>query len=152
MGSDASATICFGILFDEYHEFPWGERDAEEWWIDEIHGYKPPFEIYDKQGGYLDGKKPTSKQVDEYYEHRRAFKEKFPLPIDFVYSGSDESSSPILAVPSSVIRTGWDDPKEFSDQNFASVSAEDIQKFKFFCEKYLDLTLELKWYLSAYYG
>jgi hypothetical protein len=51
-----------------------------------------------------------------------------------------------------VIRTGWDDPKEFSDQNFASVSAEDIQKFKFFCEKYLDLTLELKWYLSAYYG
>jgi hypothetical protein len=91
MGSDASATICFGVLFDEYHEFPWGERDAEEWWIDEIHGYKPPFEIYDKQGGYLDGKKPTSKQVDEYYEHRRAFKEKFPLPIDFVYSGSDES-------------------------------------------------------------
>ena len=152
MGSDASATICFGITFDEDHEFPWGIGDAEDWWLDVIHGYKPPFILFDEQGGYLGGKKPSTKQIDEYYDHRRAFKEKYPFPVVFVYSGCDESSSLILTVPSSMIKVSWDGPEEISNQIFASVNVEELQKYKAFCKEYLGIDAEPKWYLSAYYG
>jgi hypothetical protein len=151
MGYDASATICFGLSFDEDFEFPWDD-DAEDWWIDVIHAYKPPFQLFDGQGRYIDGKTPTQKQIHEYYDHRQAFQEKHPLPAVFVHSGSDELSSPILAVPSSVVKTSWDAPAEIGAHIFASINAEELQKFKEFCMGYLGIVTDPKWYLSAYYG
>ena len=56
MGMDASSDIVFGVLLktDDEGNYPWGD-DLDEWWLTNVRGYKPPFEIYDEAGNYLIG-------------------------------------------------------------------------------------------------
>jgi hypothetical protein len=141
MGNDASATICLGIAIENGFEFPW-QGDIDEWWIKEVCKYVPPFEIYTKDGNFINGKRPDEKVIEEYYDHKNKFEKEHPLPVTIVRNGAgDYDSGIILAVNNTVQSNDWDTP----------VDIKELNKFWKFCKQYLDMDVEPKW-LSAYYG
>ena len=80
MGVSTDAIICYGIPFKEGTEFPWEDKEIEDWWL-EVCGYKEPFKIFTEEGEYIDGIKPLQSVMYEYFKHKREFLENNPLPI-----------------------------------------------------------------------
>lgn len=158
MGVSTDGQICYGILFEDGYEFPWDEDgDIEDWWND-IHGmkdWKPTVEIYNSEGNYLNGIKPSKEAIDAYYDERRAFKESLsipPLPVEMVNVCSGDYPTYILAVPSSSKSASRGYPQEF-DPQLLKVSEDELQALLGFCDKYeLEYDGEPKWYLSSYWG
>lgn len=97
MGVSTDGLIFFGWVFDEGHEFPWDEYDEEDWWRKE-QGYKPPFEIYNAEGEYLNGRPPQSK-IREYHDHRNDWLKANPLPFEMENYCSGESPMWAITVP-----------------------------------------------------
>jgi hypothetical protein len=149
MGSDARASICFGVQLDPCEEYPWG-YDMDKWWLEDVCKYTPPFEIFDKDGDFLGGVRPLEHRITEYYQAIHTFKEAHPIPIDIVSHAGGDDSEEIIAVKGSEIWTSWDSPTEVPST--LTVKDEDIKIFKDFCKKYLNEDVEPKWLLSAYYG
>jgi len=113
MGRDATAFLCYGISFpDEWYEFPWGDRDIEDWWIDDVLGWKPPFRLFDANGDYINGEKPAAEKITEYFSSRRELKRANPIPVTLVFHGSDECAYYILATPNSVQSAYWGEAKQ----------------------------------------
>jgi len=149
MGVSTDAIICYGISYEEGYEFPWGEEDIEEWWINDIKGFKPVMEVYDDSGEWLEG--VTEEQINEYFEYRRKFKNNHPLPISLVHHCSNDYPMYILAVPSTVITAFRGYPKTINPDHF-DLSNHNIQPFIEFCKEF-DLYVEdPDWYLCSYWG
>lgn len=59
MGTPTNGYISFGIVFSEYAEFPWNIDDRiEDWWVEDVCGYEPSFEIFDEDGEFIEGERP----------------------------------------------------------------------------------------------
>lgn len=158
MTTATNGQICFGIRTDEDYEFPWDaekwDGDIEEWWRVEVHGYKPPFELFDEEGMWINGVEQPDGVVREYFKHRRIFDEEHPaIPVELVNDCSNEYHEYIVAVPSTfmVARRGY--PKEFNPLDLV-VDERQLAAFTEFCVTYLpDLAIsEARWYLSSYWG
>jgi hypothetical protein len=105
MGVSTDAILCYGISLEEGTILPWEEHELslEDWWIEVVHSYKPPFEIYDEEGNYADGKEPDRETIDEYYQHRYEFTKRVSLPpVEVVHHYSYGYPMYILAVPNTV--------------------------------------------------
>lgn len=153
MTTSTDAIICFGMTFDEDREFPWDDDDddIEEWWLNTI-GYKKPFELFDKDGDYVDGMKPSMTKIREYYEKREEFLKKFPIPVKLVVHCSDECPMYIISVPGTTIIAKRGDPKCI-DPSKLVVPAEKIEPVVEFIKKYLDIDeVVMNWYLASYWG
>jgi hypothetical protein len=151
MGSSAKATICCGIILEDNREYPWSnDEDIESWWLEKICKYVPPFKIFDENGNYLNKVIPTPKQLEEYFDHKRDFKNKNPLPVKIIYSGSDNDLEKILSVLDTEQWTSWESPIKIS---IVLLNSEKLYLFKRFCKTYLNIDdVEPKWLLSAFYG
>ncbi len=139
MSTSTDGQICFGIPFEEGYSFPWNvenfDDDLEEWWIYKVHNYQDPVRLYDNntKTGYVNDRKPTSKEFDLYFNSRRSFLKNHPLPIQLINYCSIED---------------------------LKVSKEEINSLINFCETYLKSEndyykfpkMEPKWYLSSYWG
>lgn len=152
MGSDAKSSICYGVSFEDGADFPW-EDNLDDWWLKES-GFKPPFELFDEHGEYINGVRPPEAKVDEYYDKKHEWEKQHPVPVDLVYCGSDEGHLTIVAIPSSVIRSDWEEPKELSTNLSLQreVGANDLKKFYRFYLKYFKVIPDLKWYMSSYFS
>ena len=147
MGVSTDGQICLGIVFDEDYEFPWEDEDIKVWW-EEVRGYEKPFEIYDDSGRKLG---VTQDQVNEYHQHSRDWQEANPLPVELVNYCSGDYPMYILAVPSSVINASRGFPVEISPD--LTIKQEELEPFISFTREYLpELSLEVRWYLSSYWG
>jgi hypothetical protein len=163
MGISSDGQICFGIAFEEEYEFPWQNEKwdgyEEEWWLYGVCGYKPPFEIYDESGEYIDGKEPTKEKKDAYYSHYRDFEEKHPMPVEIVRHCSYDYSMYIVAVKGTYIENSRGYPVKFDPQNL-SITDEQKKVVVDFCEKYCQPVdeytdapeFEPYWYLTSMYG
>ena len=84
MGVSTNAQLCFGVLFDEDTEFPWDTEDyagdIEEWWLTEVCGYQPSVALFDAQGEYLAGRRPSEEALSHYFAEKRAFAKAHPVP------------------------------------------------------------------------
>ena len=139
MSVSTDVILCYGFSFDEDYEFPWedsgdSEWDIESWWLESVHGYKPPFRLFTDDGDYIDGRKPPSERVSEYFAHRRAFAKEHPLPIRLIMHCHGDYPMWILAAPSSVTvaRRGY--PEEI--HVLLPVSGEELNALEDFCERW----------------
>lgn len=153
MSTLTNGQICYGVLFEEDFDFPWGEEDPEDWWRDTIQGYKRPFEIYTEDGDYIGGVRPDQSRLDEYFNHRRDFEKTHPFPVELVNCCSADYPRYIIAARSTVkvARRGY--PEQFSADEI-SVTIEDANALVDFIRKYIQPNGEIKagWYLSSYWG
>lgn len=185
MGVSTDGQLCYGIVFPEGFQFPWdgdegGGGDEEDWWMKK-QGYKELFQLYSEDGeGYAPGIQTVKGQygrievapedkhkVDEYYEHRRKFKEEHPFPVKLVNYCSGDCSMYIVAVADSVKSNSRGYPMKIVP-NELKVTDEEKQGLIDFCEKYLkeqidehnedeynkdeQIVLEPEWWLSSYWG
>lgn len=156
MGSDPSATLCFGYaFFGEEETFPWSDGDVEydidDWWM-EVNGYVNPFPCpYDTYGMLL----PNIQKEDEeaYWNHRREWRNANPVPVHVVtcYS-SDYPCGYVLTTREVEFRSPDGGPDKLDEAIF-SRAYEASQVLKDFCEKYgVETDGDPAWYLTSFYG
>lgn len=150
MGMSTDATISYGVMLDEDYEFPWADfDDIDNWWAS-IRGYKPPFELFDADGNYLNGVEPSDGKVSEYFAHRREWETLNPLPVDLVNYCSGDYEMYILAVPGSTTTASRGYPKDVTDADLSMIP-EGTETLRQFCEEF-GFPSEFKWWLSSYWG
>ena len=153
MGMSTDGQLCYGVRFDEGFEFPWADKDIEDWWRDTILGFKPSIEIFDSNGEYLNGKRPSDEQIDAFFEERKAFSEKNKkLPVELVNYCSGDYPSYILAIPGSCKTANRGYPCIITDADM-KVDAAAVEALRAFLKEF-ELTPEGEegWYLSSYLG
>lgn len=162
MGTSTNGQINFGIPFDEGYEFPWGyeeyEGDWEAWWLYEVCKYEPEFEIFDADGGYIGGVKPSRDVISEYFRHERDFLKNHPLPVNIINYCSGDCPMYMVAIKSKSFSNSRGYPEVF-DPATLTVTEEEKESLVDFCKKYCmggeyDEPPEFtpKWYLSSYLG
>lgn len=153
MGTSSYAKICFGIVFEEGFEFPWDKHpDIEEWWFNEIHKYKPPFEIYDEKGNWLNGVKPSEDAIKEYYDHLHKFKSERPLPVELLNYCAYEQPMYILTLKETIKMVEFGEVLDINDLRLiTNKNHEDI--LEDFCFDYgIVCDKPPTWYLTAFMG
>ncbi len=157
MGSHPNGEISLGIAFPTDFEFPWGEKSVEDWWL-ETKGFKPTLFPFTEDGDYITPK-PSKEQIDLYYKEKEDFLGANKLPFEEVICYSYDYPSYILAVPKTVITASEGTPEalDFKDLILQeSKLKNEIDALVNFVKEYIDelddVDLEVKWYLSAYYG
>ena len=166
------AKIVFGVLLGplEDLEVPWNpddkedDREIEDWWRIE-QGYvatSTPFDSYgNRKSGLSD--EDYKKQVDDWYDERKAFDAAHPCPYKEYNAGS--GNYPVIMLsPVSIkgLQAYCGTPLALGDEDFARLrggeTAEEdtahiraLEELTQFCEKY-DIQPEGKasWYLCAY--
>lgn len=153
MGVSTDGIICYGIKFDEEYGFPWNDDDIdiEDWWR-VVSGFAPSVEIYDEQGGYINGTRPDGSVIDRYYEELRKWDKENPLPVQEVNYCSGDYPLYILAIPGTVKRASRGFPEAFRPEEL--LFPEDARQALIdFCDKYsIDYEDEPQWYLASYWG
>lgn len=153
MGVSTDGQICFGIVFEEGTEFPW-EGDIEDWWLREVKKFRNTRELYNEDGGYLNGVVPTEDEIGDYYQERREFMKNNPCPVSLVNYCSGDYPTYILAVPSSVKVCSRGFPTKLRVEDFV-VTEKQIQSLKDFCSEHglqVGPDEEPAWWLSSYWG
>lgn len=152
MGQSTDGQICYGFKFDEGHEFPWDEHDdIEAWWLDIVHGYKPPFEMYTPEGNYVGGKRWPDEKINEYYVHRNKFEESLPpLPVKLVNYCSGDYPMYILAVPQSYKEANRGSPEAFDPSELVVTEHQQAALWDF-CKTHGIEHDEPRWWLSSYW-
>lgn len=154
MGVSTDGEISYGIGFEEGFEFPWDEHegDLDDWWL-EVNGYKPPFELYDDEGEYINGVRPPQEQFDACYKAEAAFLKEHPLPVELVNVCSGEYPMYIVALKGTVLTVNRGFPKTFDPASLV-VTDEQRNALLEFCRTHSIDTgdLEPGWYLSSYWG
>ena len=105
MGTSTDGQLCFGVMLEEGFEFPWGwngdgvfDGDLEEWWRS-VNGYQCQVESpWDEAGNRKPGVSDKDPRIEAYFEDRRAWLEKNPVPVALVNYCSGESEMYILTL------------------------------------------------------
>lgn len=153
MGLSTDGQLCYGVKFDEDFEFPWGDGDVDDWWL-EVNGYAPSKPLYNSDGEYINGVRPSDAMVKEYFAEREAFREKIgKLPFELVNYCSGDYPSYILGIPSTSKTANRGYPIILHEENFR-VNGDDREALLAFCDKY-DIKYspeDIGWWLSSYMG
>lgn len=153
MSISSDGQICYGVAFEEDYEFPWGEEDIEDWWIEKLR-FQHSFELFDESGEYLPEfhPRPPEEKINQYFGERREFLKQNPLPVKLVLHCSYDYPMYILAVSSSFLHTVRGYPEKFDPQNL-TISEEEKKNLLDFCERYnLQYTDGPSWFLSSLFG
>lgn len=150
MGMNAQAEIAYGYPCAEDAALPWGD-DIEQWWRD-INGYKSPFEIFDAEGNWLNGKRPDQKVIDEYYNHKFEWDKQNPLPVELCFTGSHDYSRTFLAVPNEGDSIDYGEFLPLSKSLVTPESAKITALEKFILDHGIEVDGQRGWHLFAFYG
>lgn len=145
MGTSTDGQLCYGVAFEEEHEFPWDGMELEGWWR-EVNAC-PVESPYDEHGEY----KPGITDTDDYFDQRHKWDAANPLPIELVNCCSADCPIWILAVPASIQSCSRGYPHTFNPADL-TITEEEVQKLLDFCERFGIEITELKWLLSSYWG
>ena len=154
MSQSTDGQICYGVLLEDGYEFPWGDKSHEDWWYEDVCGFKSSFhdQIYaDTKTGYVNNVRPPQELFDKYFEESEAFQKLHPIPFELVNYCSGDYPMYILAIPSTVKSASRGFPEVIDLQGF-KISAEEFDIFNSFCQKHGFNAKESKWYLSSYWG
>lgn len=154
MSISTDGQICFGFLFEEDYEFPWDTEefvhDIDTWWLEGVNQYKPPFQMYNDRGEYIDGVEPSKERFDIYYSHKDVFKATMPkVPVELVNCQSCDYPVYILAVPGTVRSASRGSPEMF-EPDLLKYEPGSFNALVEFLEKYnIVPTGDAEWYLSS---
>ena len=148
MGVSTDGQICYGIAFEEDFAFPWGDN-LEEWWTYKVHGFKHSLELFDADGSYLNGRKPTAAETERYYGERRAFNATIPLPVQLVNYCSGDYPMYALAVPSTVLTASRGNPTVFEPSALTVTRSEKDALLKFLADHNIEAPSEPAWLLTS---
>ena len=153
MGVSTDAKIFYGIAFEDGYEFPWdGHEDIEDWWIYGVNCFKHSFELYDADGNYLNGRKPSEEEISRYFGEKISFSKAHPIPVELVNYCSSNYPIYALAVQGTVITTSRGHP-EVIDLSSLIVDNEKVDAMLKFCNDHgIELKRNLSWILASYYG
>lgn len=152
MTVSTNAQICYGVTFDEDFEFPWDDEKYEEiddWWLHEVHGFKPSVELFGPDGEYLNGIEPSKEDVSRYFGEQRDFLKAHPLPVGLVNYCSCDYPMIILAVPRTVITARRGYPSAFNPFDLTVALEEREALLKFLSDHGLDQLQNPAWILSS---
>lgn len=164
MGRSVTASICFGVVFEEGQYWPWSPEemddmdyedapdwygDVEEWWR-HTNNYEELSGIYNEWDTY-----PNVSEADKekYWAHHRQWLENNPLPVEEVNYCHGDYPMYILAIPRTVTTAYQGNPKRVP-QDVLELSETEIQNFLDFFDQH-GLQYEesqIGWWLSGYYG
>ena len=148
MGTSTNAILCYGYSFEEEYSFPWAsEDDIVEWWL-KVNGYKPPFQLFDERRNWLNGVEAPDDKVTEYFNARRAFLEKNPIPIKDVMHCSGANAMWILATPSSVVEAYRGYPEMIEPEKLQA-DIEEKRQLELFCERWELIGAGPAWWLAS---
>ena len=151
MGVSTNGQICFGVMLEEGVELPWGE-DIEEWWR-KVNDFKDVHEPWTEEGEYAEGWEERDPRFKEYYDARREWLKKNPLPVALVNYCSGDYPMYILAVPETFIQCSRGYPTEISVPDSFIVTIDQATAVLDFIEKYeIECDKKMRWWLSSYYG
>lgn len=157
MGISSDGQLCFGILLTE-EQLPWDEEGYDgfdDWWLNQC-GYKPPFQMFDERGHWLNGVKPPEERLEAYFAHRRAFEDTHPCPVVLVTHCSYEYPMYIIALPGTDISAWRGHPKKVDKLISSQPADEEIRVLESFVETYLSPEhiedFVAGWWLSSLYG
>ena len=152
MSVSTDAKIFYGIAFEYGYEFPWHDDYIEEWWIYGANGFKHSLELYDTEGNYLNGRKPSREEISRYYGERKSFSKSYPIPVELINYCSSDYPMYALAVPGTVITAKRGYP-EVIDTSSLVVDNEKVDAMLKFCnDQGIELERNLSWILASYYG
>lgn len=152
MGVSTDGILCFGMFLKESIELPWGDDGIQDWWRYTICKYVSKKELFNEEGGYLKGVKPSQQEIDVYYEEMEDFDAKHPLPIEEIKHCSWEYPMYILAVPGMHQRASRGFPRGINTDEL-TVTPDQKQKLLNFCSSYLSLKFkeeDMQWWLASY--
>lgn len=113
-------------------------------------GFEHSFEIYTELGHHISG--ITPEQIVKYYDEKKDFLNKNPLPFLLVNYCSAEYPMYILAVPET-FKVCWRGEPTIFDPKELVVDSEKEKIFVDFIKQYIpEQEIELKWYLSSLWG
>lgn len=155
MGVSTDAILCYGINYGDKIDFPWNEvgKHYEDWYYEDVLGYKPPSEIYDESGEYINGVKPSQDKINEYYDHRRAFRKSHPMPFDVVTHCSDGYPERIIAVPGTVTTASRGYPETIVPSKLVEIenTCSWVEMLDFLKEHGVEVE-QPQWILASYWG
>lgn len=152
MGTSTNGQICYGVAFEEGFEFPWGDGEIEDWWAYTVHGFKHSFELFDGDGNYLNGSKPSKDDVSRYFEERRAFDAAHQLPVELVNYCSGDYPMYALAIPSTVRKASRGNPTVIDPTTLAVSATEHEALLKFMADHAIEASDSPAWLLTSYWG
>lgn len=131
MGISVNGQLCYGVAFAECFEFPWGDRDIEDWWTYTVHGFKHSAELFD------------------HYEERRAFDVKHRMPVVLLNYWSGDYPMYVVAVPSTV-RIGYGGaPTTVDPASLVVTDDERAALLKFFDDYGIETSTAPAWLLTS---
>ena len=153
MGDRAKAQICFGIAFEEDHEFPWDNYECiDDWWVYEVLKFKPTVQIYNDEGNWINGIEPDKKLVDDYYNEKSFVKNSRLIPIELVRHSHYANPMYIIALPGYTIEVDWGELEIINPESFCYDIIEKRVLIDFCKEFNIKFKEDPKWYLTVYYG
>lgn len=156
MSVSTDGLIFYGVLLDEDTELPWNTNKYDyselEWWRD-VNGFKPTNNLYDENGNWVNGIKPTEEAYKAYYTELALFDKKHPIPFEVVNYCSGEYPLYALTARGSYMYGLRGDPTEINPSIDFILDNEKVKVFVDFCIKYFDLTdVKPRWWLGSYWG
>lgn len=150
MGVLTDAILCYGVAFEEDHEFPWSgnEEDDEFWYYNIILKYNPLHRLYDDDGAYL---KDTPYEVKEAeWDNYKKFRDQNPKPYQLVRHCSNEYPMYILAIPSTVKKASRGYPEKIYSLR---VDQSEFDLFYGFLVRNNIISTQFpQWLLASYWG
>ena len=149
MGVSTDAIICFGILLDEDSEYPFQDKDIEDWWIYDVLQFKHSINIYDENGNYKDGYKPPEEVISAYHRESIDFGKQNPPPVELVTHCSHDYPMYVLAIPGTVKKANRGYPVVLNPQELV-VTNEQTKSLIDFCNEYnIEMKDKPNWYLVS---
>jgi hypothetical protein len=153
MGSDPSATLCFGYAFPgEDVEFPWSRYDdIEDWWMEVNEFENPAGDPYDAYGNRLPGVREEDE--DLYWNTRREWRRANPVPVEVVTCYSYDYPGGYVLTTKAVTACSPDGGPDKLNESIFSNAHEASLVLEEFCKKYnIETSGEPAWYLTSFYG
>lgn len=152
MGTSTDGQISYGVEIEEGYEFPWDEHgDMEEWW-QEINGYAPDWCPFTEDGDYKEGVERGDPRISEYFDHKREWMKKNPLPVEIVVHCSYDYPMYIIAVPGTVLKNSRGYPEEFKPWELEVTGIETLDLIEFCTKHSIEYIGEPAWRLTSLWG
>lgn len=149
MSTSTNGVISFGVVCEEYTEFPW--EDLEDWWR-EVNGFKPLYEPYTPERRYAEGWDESDPRLDEMWKHQIKWDKENPVPVSLENYCSDGSPMYAIVVPNLGHTAHRGYPEAF-DPVALKVTLAQSMSFLAFLKLYnIQYEGEPTWLLTSYWG
>jgi len=151
MTTSTNGVISFGVVCDEYTEFPWEEHCIEEWWR-EVNGFKPLYEPYTTEGVYDEGWSESDPRFDEIWTQQVTWDKENPIPVELenYCSGECPMYAIVVCDLGHTCLRGY--PTSFDPKDLVATPRQILDLLSFLQDYNIQYEGEPSWLLTSYWG